>query len=138
MESVSTPETVFCPDVSAVAESVVTDTKPKATKPEEIIRISRRTRPPSQVRTCVGEHCTRLVPEKHYFDKADEPLTSWPSSTSILVGRLAVLPCAPASKTLTPPHLLRSRVIPEFTPSGGEPAGRKHASVAVESGARVL
>src|SRR5215213_3125800 len=29
------------------------------------------------------------------------PLTSWPSSASILTRRLAVLPCAPATKTIT-------------------------------------
>src|SRR5918994_5391057 len=34
------------------------------------------------------------------------PLTSWPSSASIRTRRLAVLPCAPAIKTLTdlPPY----------------------------------
>src|SRR5215210_1407531 len=58
-------------DVSAAAES---DTKPKAKKPAEIIRISRRTWPPSQVRTCVGAivtgPCTKYISLTKYFSKS--------------------------------------------------------------------
>src|SRR5215210_3502778 len=53
-------------DVSAAAES---DTKPKAKKPAEIIRISRRTWPPSQSSYLRRRYCNRAVHEKHPFGK---------------------------------------------------------------------
>src|SRR5215204_4106213 len=57
------------------------------------------------------------------------PLTSWPSSASIRTRRLAVFPCAPATKTLTklPPSNQDTLQVSTLRPFGLHLSASQHA-----------